>query len=130
MKMYEQVMRLNEQGEQPPLNQYNQQVNDTFINTRGMANPMLRVENLAKQRPIFDEFGALIQPGRDGGEYDPLRDFENIKKNQFNPAGQMSNTLQNQDIIRYNIEQLGGLQPTINSTLLLSDCRYAQYPAF
>ena len=30
----------------------------------------------------------------------------------------MSNTIQNQDIIRYNIEQLGGLQPTINSNLL------------
>ena len=67
MKMYEQMMKLNEQGEQPSLNQYNQEVNDTFINTRGMANPMLRVENLAKQRPIFDEFGGLVQPGRDGG---------------------------------------------------------------
>lgn len=67
--------------------------------------------------PIFDETGKLLRPGDRGGQYNPLKHMNEMKNNEFNIGGGLHHQIKNNEIVRLNIEKLGGLESTIDSNL-------------
>lgn len=65
--------------------------------------------------PIFDEAGKLLRPGDRGGQYNPLKHTQEMKNNEFNVGGGLYHQIKNNEIIRMNIEKLGGLESTLDS---------------
>ena len=64
--------------------------------------------------PIFDETGKLVRPGDRGGQYNPLKKANELRDLEFDQA-RLYKQIQNNEIIRYNIEKLGGLETTLDS---------------
>lgn len=65
--------------------------------------------------PIFDETGRLLRPGDRGGQYNPIKHTQEVKSNEFNVGGGLYHQVKNNEIIRMNIEKLGGLESTLDS---------------
>ena len=70
--------------------------------------------------PMFDETGHLLRPGQAGGEFNPIKFSEMAgqkKANQFDLAAGNRYDMSQNEIIRYNIEKLGGITSTLDSKL-------------
>lgn len=71
--------------------------------------------------PVFDENGRLIKAGDRGGQYNPIKYADmntQMNNNQFDYGGGGRYQLSQNEIIRFNIEKLGGLNTTIDSKSL------------
>lgn len=68
--------------------------------------------------PVFDESGRLVRAGERGGQYNPIKYADLNKKmqnNEFNYGGGNRYQMSQNEIIKYNIEKLGGLSTTLDS---------------
>ena len=70
-------------------------------------------------QPIFDSRGNLRAPGKPGQEYQNFKNSQMEMGTDYNGMGKVYNDLQNQEIIRYNIERLGGLESTVDSNFVI-----------
>ena len=71
----------------------------------------------APNYPIFDETGKLVTPGTQGGQFNPLKHANYLGGAEFNSGGRMMQQLKSNELIRYNIEKLGGLESTLDSKI-------------
>lgn len=104
--MYEQMLDIEKRGGTVNLN------DDAFVNVRTSSNTEIHKYS----SPVFDEHGKLLLPGNNGGQYDTMRKMEmHYNRPEFNAGGIQYKRMQDQEVIRMNIEKLGGFEPTLES---------------
>lgn len=68
--------------------------------------------------PVFNENGQLVKPGEGGGQFNPIKYSDmasQMKNNTFDYAAGNRYQMSQNEIIRYNIEKLGGITSTLDS---------------